>query len=142
VQYTHPATKTPKIKVTMAKSNRSRAFIWASGDFSEPNIARTRDDNDGDFLEPEYATEVKDGSVKGWNRKRLTGRGRGGCGNKKHERNDSSGDDTEDQDLKTFRRQISRKLVNIELLTDCLVFPTRGLNSCPRPPPMGLAIEM
>ena len=48
---THAPTRTPKIRVTIAKSTRSRFDMNAAGSTCCPSIARPKEESDWRFLE-------------------------------------------------------------------------------------------
>lgn len=53
---TYPATSEPNMMIIIAKSMRSRTVIYASGGTCLPIIARNKEMNGGEDLDPAYAT--------------------------------------------------------------------------------------
>ena len=96
----HLALRTEKMKPIIAKSNRSRMDMYASGSTFIPRVARHREVKEGVFLDAAYAITMRvseDAEIM--KRTYFTRRDWRGLFDKKNEWSDSSGHNSEDQYL-------------------------------------------
>ena len=138
---TDPETSAENTKTRMAKSDRSRKVIWASGAVFRPIAARRSDIIDGDDVrEPEYAESKEVFQPSRPNRRR-----------QRHEQGGVGGASKTSRPIGTTAVDIipnKRILFHVSvpvwrvrcMRTDVRVFKKMGDNSCPSAPPIGLAV--
>ena len=96
----HLALRTEKTRPIIAKSNRSRTDMYASGSTFIPRVARHREVKDNDFLDAAYAIIMRvSENAKTMERRYFTRRDWRGPSDKKNEWSDGGGHNSEDKYL-------------------------------------------